>query len=209
MERAPAREALGLPREAKVLVSVGGLVERKGFHRVIECLPALRSRFPGLHLLIAGGAGPEGDWTRRLQAQVAALGLADCVRFLGVVTHDRLRVPLCAADAFVLATRNEGWANVFLEAMACGLPVVTTRVGGNAEVVRHDGLGILVPFGDRDALTRALAEALSRDWDRAAIRAHAEANAWEGRIATLVAEFTRLARHDAGDPRAATEARRI
>ena len=66
---------------------------------------------------------------------VRALGLDDRVHFLGPLPNDRLNVPLSAADVFVLATSYEGWANVFLEAMACGLPVVTTDVGGNAQVV--------------------------------------------------------------------------
>jgi glycosyltransferase involved in cell wall biosynthesis len=81
---------------------------------------------------------------------------------------------------------------VFLEAMACGLPIVTTRVGGNAEVVCRPELGIVVPFGDRRALCTALAEALRRPWDREAIRRYAAENTWERRVATLVAEFRAL-----------------
>jgi glycosyltransferase involved in cell wall biosynthesis len=93
---------------------------------------------------------------------------------------------------FVLATRNEGWANVFLEAMSCGLPVVTTNVGGNAEVVCRPELGELVPFGDSEALTEALAGALVRQWDRAKIESYARANSWDERVQALVAEFTGL-----------------
>jgi len=203
-----ARRELGLAAEAKVLISVGGLTERKGFHRVIDCLPALREQFPDVLLLVVGGPGPEGDWGARLRAQVATLGLGRSVHFLGALPAEQLRVPLSASDAFVLATSNEGWANVFLEAMACGLPVVTTRVGGNAEVVSRPDLGVLVPFGDQQALTVALREALQRTWDRAAIRAYAEANAWDGRIEVLVAEFSRLAPAPAFEPVAATDANR-
>ena len=118
--------------------------------------------------------------------------------FLGALPPDELKVPLSAADVFVLATRNEGWANVFLEAMACGLPVVTTAVGGNAEVVAHAGLGTLVPFGDQDELTRAMADALRRDWDRDAIVAHAEANGWDQRVAVLSEEFSGIVARAAG-----------
>ncbi|GAB4468873.1 MAG: glycosyltransferase family 4 protein [Burkholderiaceae bacterium] len=187
--RDEARERLGLPASAKVLVSVGGLVERKGFHRVIECLPALRERFGDVHYLIVGGPSPEGDWTERLKALVAQLGLQTCVHLLGPVSPADLRVPLSAADVFALATRNEGWANVFLEAMACGLPIVTTQVGGNAEVVCRPELGIVVPFGDHDALCRALVDALTRSWDPGAIRRYAAENTWDRRVATLIAEF--------------------
>lgn len=192
--RDEARKALDLPAAAPVLISVGGLVERKGFHRVIECLPALRDAYPGLQYLIVGGPGPEGDWSERLRALVAEHGLQDTVRFLGSIAPDKLKGPLSASDVFVLATRNEGWANVFLEAMACGLPVVTTDVGGNREVVCNDRLGTVVPFGDPGALQAALHDALGRDWDRAAIRAHARANDWEARVDALCAAFDEMLR---------------
>lgn len=191
--RDEARRRLGLPASAKVLVSVGGLVERKGFHRVIECMPVLREQFGDVQYVVVGGPSPEGDWTERLRTLVAALGLQSCVHFLGPMRPADLRVPLSAADVFTLATRNEGWANVFLEAMACGLPVVTTRVGGNAEVVCRPELGTVVQFGDQHALCDALADALTRRWDREAIRRYAADNSWDRRVATLVAEFCALA----------------
>ena len=138
-------------------------------------------------------AGPEGDFGPVLRKMVSDLGLADSVHFLGNIAPDRLKIPLSAADAFVLATRNEGWANVLLEAMACGLPVIATDVGGNAEVISRPELGTLVPFGDRDALTRAIAQALTRQWDRNAIFAYARHNTWDERVSVLVQEFTRIA----------------
>jgi glycosyltransferase involved in cell wall biosynthesis len=187
-----ARAELGLPADAEVLVSVGTLVERKGFHRVIACLPALVARHPRLHFLIVGGAGAEGDISARLQAQVAELNLSGRVHFLGPYSPERLRVPLSAADVFVLATSYEGWANVFLEAMACGLPVVTTRVGGNAEVVSSPQLGSVVQFGDQLALTEAIHDALTRGWERADIVAFAQSNRWEERIPPLLEVFARV-----------------
>jgi len=192
LPRGEARAALGLPADAPVLVSVGGLCERKGFHRVIEQLPALRQRHPGLVYLVVGGPSPEGDMTAELQSQVAQAGLQDAVRFLGPLPPQRVREPLSAADVFVLATRNEGWANVFLEAMACGLPVVTTEVGGNAEVVCRPELGSVVRFGDGDRLREAIDSALHRDWDRDAIRRYAQDNTWDRRVELLLAAFARL-----------------
>jgi teichuronic acid biosynthesis glycosyltransferase TuaC len=116
------------------------------------------------------------------------------VRFLGQVAPERLALPLSAADVFVLATSNEGWANVFLEAMACGLPVVTTDVGGNREVVSNAEFGIVVPCGDARALAEAIHAALSQDWDRSALRGHAQANTWDLRVNTLVDDFRKIAR---------------
>lgn len=199
IDRRLARDQLGLPEDSRVLVSVGGLVERKGFHRVIALLPALLARYPSLHYLIVGGPGPEGDFESRLREQVEEHGLTERVRFLGNLPQAQLKVPLSAADVFVLATRNEGWANVFLEAMACGLPIVTTDVGGNREVVRGPELGIVVPFEDSKMLDAAIADALARRWDREALVRYAKSNDWPSRTRVLVDEFRKLFReNDAG-----------
>ena len=188
--REMARMQLGIPDDALVLISVGGLVERKGFHRVIDTIPSLLERFPTLRYLIVGGPSPEGDASAELRAQVGRLGLEQQVAFLGTIAPERLHVPLSAADVFVLATRNEGWANVFLEAMACGLPVVTTNVGGNAEIISAPSLGIVVPFGDRTKLEEGIGRALSSTWNRDAIISYAQSNEWEQRIDVLIKEFS-------------------
>jgi teichuronic acid biosynthesis glycosyltransferase TuaC len=186
------RAALGLARDGPVLVTVGGLVERKGFHRVMACLPALLRKYPSLRYLVVGGPSPEGDMSQALRDQCRQLRLEAHVDFLGPIAPDRLRHVLGAADVFVLSTRNEGWANVFLEAMACGLPVVTTDVGGNREVVCRDELGTVVAFGDEPALEDAIDGALSRSWDRDAIVRYAQANTWDRRVDVLCSRFQSL-----------------
>ena len=169
-----------------MLISVGGLVERKGFHRVIPLLPELLKTYPDLVYLIVGGASAEGDNRAELEKMVADLGLGAHVRFLGPKPHEELAAVLSAADVFVLATRAEGWANVFLEAMACGLPVVTTDVGGNREVVCRPELGEVVPFGDAQALGKALQAALRAQWNAECIRQYAQENAWPHRVQVLL-----------------------
>lgn len=192
IDRKMARAALGIALDAKVLISVGGLVPRKGFHRVIEAMPALRITYPDIKFLIVGGPSPEGNNLPQLQHQVNELGLRNCVFFLGPIKPDRLSELLSAADVFVLATSNEGWANVFLEAMACGLPVVTTDVGGNREVVTDESLGIITPLGDHNALIGAIRHALATQWDYRRIRSYAENNAWDDRIERLCACFASI-----------------
>jgi teichuronic acid biosynthesis glycosyltransferase TuaC len=181
-----ARAKLGIAPKARVLISVGGLVERKGFHRVIPLLPELLKTYPDLVYLIVGGASAEGDNRAELEKMVADLGLGAHVRFLGPKPHEELAAVLSAADVFVLATRAEGWANVFLEAMACGLPVVTTDVGGNREVVCRPELGEVVPFGDAQALGKALQAALRAQWNAECIRQYAQENAWPHRVQVLL-----------------------
>lgn len=193
VDRQVARAALNIGPHVKVMISVGGLVPRKGFHRVIEVMPELRITYPDLKFFIVGGPSPEGNNRSELERQVDALGLRNCVTFFGPVKPDQLPALLSAADVFVLATSNEGWANVFLEAMACGLPVVTTDVGGNREVVIDDTLGFITPLGDRNALSNAISRALATQWDYLHIRRYAESNAWDERIERLCARFASIA----------------
>jgi glycosyltransferase involved in cell wall biosynthesis len=185
VDRADARRRLDLDETAPVLVSVGWLIERKGFHRVIEILPRLIERHPDLRYLIVGGTAGADSMKARLEQQIAELDLSEHVRFLGSLPPDELKWPLSAADLFVLATSREGWANVFLEAMACGLPIITTDVDGNREVVCKPELGEVVPFGDPAALADAVMRGLSHNWDKLAIRAHAEENTWDKRVERL------------------------
>ena len=192
LDQADCRSQLGLGPATRVMVTVGGLVERKGFHRVIGALPEILEKFPDCVYLIVGGPSAEGDWTDKLKQLVLQKGLSGAVRFLGPLAPEKLSVVLSAADVFVLSTRNEGWANVLLEAMACGLPVVATDVGGNKEVVCRPDLGNIVPFDDHAALVTALNSALASTWDKQAIRKYAQANTWGSRVSTLVGEFQAL-----------------
>ena len=200
-DRAQARRRLGLPEDATVLIGVGNLIDLKGFHRVIPLLPRLRRQFPKLRYLIVGGATGQGDNAAQLRALAREYEVEDIVQLCGRQPQEELRWYYSAADVFTLATAYEGWANVFLEAMSCGLPVISTRVGGNAEVVTAPALGTLVEFWDAEAFGRALADALGRTWDRDAIRAYARANEWERRVDQLVALFEQTCA-EAAQPRA-------
>lgn len=192
VDRVEARRRLRLAPNEKVIISVGGLVERKGFHRVIPLIRGLRGRFPTLVYLVVGGGTSQGDMLGQLKALARREGVEDAVRFCGPQLPADLRWFYGAADVFALATAHEGWANVFLEAMACGLPVVTTQVGGNAQVVSLPVLGEVVEYWNPNAFSAALARALERDWDRAAIISYASANTWDSRIDMLERQFREL-----------------
>jgi glycosyltransferase involved in cell wall biosynthesis len=192
VDRVEARQRLGIAPNARVIIGVGGLVEGKGFQRVIPLIKRLRQSFPNLVYLIVGGGASQGDMRPSLEALARKEGVADAVRFCGRQLHDELLWYYGAADVFVLATAYEGWANVLLEAMACGLPVVTTRVGGNEEVVSSAALGELVEYWDAEAFAAAIERALLRDWDRETIIAYARSNSWDRRIDLLEREFRSL-----------------
>lgn len=192
VDRQEARRRLGIAPEAKVLIGVGNLVPGKGFQRVIPLLPQLLQRHPGLVYLIVGAGASQGDLRGFLEAQARKYGVSDVVRFCGRREPDELRWYYGASDVFVLATEFEGWANVLLEAMACGLPVVTTRVGGNSEVVRVPETGELVEWWNPVAFLDAIDRALARTWDRNAILAYARSNQWDERVERLVSAFAQL-----------------
>ncbi len=170
IDPANARAHLSLPT-GRVIASVGHLIPRKGHELVIEAIAAL----PDVTLVIAG-SGPEGDALRDLTKR---LGVEARVRFLGQLGHEQLPLVYSASDALVLASSNEGWANVLLEAMACGTPVVATDVGGSREVVDAPEAGVLVTRRDGRTIADALAGLLASLPDRAATRRYAERFSWD------------------------------
>ena len=168
-DRAAARAALGV--SGPVLLSVGHLIERKGHDLVIAALPQL----PSCTLLIAG-AGPELE---RLQGLARRLGVVGRVRFLGRLPPERLPQLYRAADALVLASSREGWANVLLEAMACGTPVVASNVWGTAEVVAAPAAGLLMPSRDAAGVAAGVRRLLADPPGRDHTRRYAEGFGWE------------------------------
>jgi glycosyltransferase involved in cell wall biosynthesis len=143
-------------------------------------------------LYIAVGGEVRGDRTREvIEGLGVRHGLGAHVRLVSARPHDEIPRWMSAADLFCLATRSEGWSNSMTEALACGLPVVTTRVGGNPEVVRHGQDGLLVPFWDGAAFGDAILQALDTSWDRAAIARRAADRGWEQTAEAVMEEFRR------------------
>ncbi len=135
---------------APVLVAAGRLTRQKGFDLLLQALPAVVAQFPHLRVLIAG----EGPERRALAGQAEGLRLQERVRFLG--ERDDLAALFAAADGFVLPSRSEGSPYVLLEAMALGLPVVATDVGGVPAMLEGGANGLLVRAEDPPALAAAI-----------------------------------------------------
>lgn len=169
--RDEARASLALAPGRFTLASVGHLIERKGHELVIGALPEL----PEVDLLIAG-AGPEEGALRRLAER---LGVADRVRFLGPLPQPRLREVYVGCDALVLASSREGWANVLLEAMACGTPVAASNVWGTPEVVATSEAGELMPERTASGVAVAVRRLREQPRDRSATRRYAEQFSWD------------------------------
>ena len=173
-----------LPAGAPVLVTVGALIERKGQALVIEALRDLSDA----RLILVG----KGEDESKLGALAARFGVAQRVHFAGSLDHDMLPLVLSAADAMVLPTANEGLANAWVEALACGTPLVTCDVGGARELVTSDLAGKLVERSAA-AVAEGVREVFANPRDRQAVAALTEHFSWDANAAALAAHFERLA----------------
>ncbi len=183
-DRVRAKTALGVT--GKLVASVGALIPRKGHDLVIDAMVEL----PGVTLLIAG-AGPERG---RLQAQVEARGLGARVRLLGSVAHAEVPGLLGAADAMALASDSEGLANAWVEALACGTPIVIPEVDGAAEVVDRPAAGRLLDARTPAAIADAIRAILAHPPEQGAVRASAERFIWERNTEALFRHLSGLKR---------------
>ncbi len=167
-DRVGLRRSLGL--DGPAILSVGHLIDRKGHDLAIRAIADL----PGVTLMIAG----DGPREAALRALAAELGVDDRVRFLGHVDQQRLPDLYGAADVAVNCADREGIANVLLEALACGTPLVATPVWGSPEVVKVPEAGSLSADRSAPAIRDAVARLLAALPDRAATRRYAERYDW-------------------------------
>ena len=180
-DRQAARAALGLPDDGRWLLYVGNLKVAKGCVDLVDAFITLAPEFPDLRLALVGGGAARAEIDR----QVEAAGLQARVRCVGKAPHSTLPTWMAAADLLCLPSHSEGVPNVVLEAMACGVPVVATAVGGIPEVV-PPAAGILVPPGDAAALQQALRDALAATWDTERIAHHGHSFDWDANVQCLL-----------------------
>jgi teichuronic acid biosynthesis glycosyltransferase TuaC len=177
-DAAAARAQLGLPA-GKIVLGIGRLVAGKGFRAAATAVARLGA---GVTLVLVGDGPEQGAITKALPA----------VRCLGALPPDGVATACRAADVLVLPSEREGWPNVVTEALASGLPVVATHVGGIPQIL-GDPLpawrGAMVAPGDVDGLIAALRTVLATPPDRAAVRAFAEQYGWDEPVRFLVETF--------------------
>jgi glycosyltransferase involved in cell wall biosynthesis len=145
----------------RVILYVGTLIERKGLKHLVGAMPAMLQSFPD-HRLVLVGEGPEAPHLKQLADE---LGIAERVRFVGFLPPDQVRGWMQRARVLILPSLEEGMGVVLLEALACGTPVVGSRVDGIQEVITSD-VGRLVPPADSAALAEAITSVIgdSQRW---------------------------------------------
>jgi D-inositol-3-phosphate glycosyltransferase len=174
LARAQARTTLGMKPNQNVVLFVGRIQRLKGLEVLVRAFARLADL--DARLLVVGGqpgTSPESREISRLQHLVTRLGIADRTDFVGAVAHEQLPLYYSAADVTVMPSSYESFGLVAVESLACGTPVVATRVGGLTSIV-HDGeTGLLVPWRDAEMF----AESLRRVLEDTALRQRLARNA--------------------------------
>ena len=178
--QAAARRALGLAESDRIVLYAGNLKVEKGCLDLLHAFPSVLERYPDSHLVFVGDGPARTVLARRRDD----LDLDGSVTIAGAHPHAQLAEWMRAADVLCLPSHAEGVPNVVLEAMSSGLPVVASRVGGIPEVLPAFA-GILHAARDVPALSQAVVEAMSRDWDKPRITQHAGGFNWEDNIRSL------------------------
>jgi glycosyltransferase involved in cell wall biosynthesis len=188
-DRSDCATRLSLPRDGRRIVYVGRLAEEKGITTLIAAMSLLRARRLDVRLYVIGD-GPQRPLVERMIAEHA---LADHVALVGARDHHEVPLWIGAGDVLCLPSLREGCPNVVLEALAAGRPVVASDVGGVPDLVDASN-GRLVPPEQPEVLAAALDEAVSIDWDPAAVRRTVERRSWK----ETACEYERVFRSSCG-----------
>jgi teichuronic acid biosynthesis glycosyltransferase TuaC len=181
VERASAKAALGV--EGPLLATVGALIERKGQSFALDAL----ARLPGATLLLIG----DGPDRAALVSQAERLGVSERARFLGARPPAEVAKLVAAADVMLLPTRAEGIANAWVEALACGTPVVTCDAGGARDVIDRPAAGLVVAR-EAEALAEGVRQLLIQGPEPEVVRRSAERFSWQRNAEELEAHLRSL-----------------
>ena len=177
IEKNEARKRLGLPEKEKIILFIGNLIKIKGIGYLLEAFKLLKDS--DIKFYIIG----KGNLENSLQKMIGRLGLQNKVVMLGSCAHELVPLWMNASELVCVPSIMEGQPNVILEALACGIPVVASRLGGIPELVTDKKQGILTQPADAVSLKSALAEALSSTWDRGYISKSVTSFSWEDNAA--------------------------
>ncbi len=159
LPRDNARQKLGIDRKARIILCVAHLRREKGLEYLVEAMEDISANCPQAILFVIGKDFQKG----RIQALASEHNVQQRICFTGVVPYDEVPYYMAAADIFVLPSVAEGFPNVLLEAMATGLPIVATNVGGVPEIINHGENGLLVKPEDSHQLVEVIASLLQND----------------------------------------------
>lgn len=195
MDRREARETLHLPPDKKIILSVGRLTELKGFHLLIDAMVSLIKRLgEDLLLVIVGEDSQNGKFRAYLEKRITGQGLEPYVLLAGPKLPHELRVWYNAADVFCLASSREGCPNVCLEALACGVSVVATRMGEIPEIICSPKYGLLILERKVEAIAAGIEQGFTTQWDSEKVVRYAWQHSWPRKAKKVVEVFEAICR---------------
>ena len=184
IEKDIARQKLGINKESKVLLTIGGLVKVKGQRYLIEAVKELFATQPQILCYVIGG----GPLEVKLRKLIKEVNLEKKIILLGHLPHEEINMWMNSCDVFVLPSLSESFGIVQLEAFACGKPVVATKNEGSRQVITSDNLGFLCNIEDPESLAETISKALEKKWNEKEIIKHAESFTWDN-VLTKVQEI--------------------
>jgi glycosyltransferase involved in cell wall biosynthesis len=185
-DRLEARQKLHIDPASEAVVYIGRMDVKKGLRELVEAAASIHPLRKNLNVYLVG----EGPDRPLIESAICANNAAGYIRAMPPCSFDDVALWMAAADLVTLPSYMEGCPNVVLEALACGRPVVATKVGGIPEIM-SDECGLLVPPRDPAALAQALTSVLDKSWDAGAISAH-RSRSWDDVAAELLAVFESL-----------------
>ncbi len=192
IQKTVARERLGLPKDRKIVLSIGRIVENKGHHLIVEALANRRDTGEQIPLLvIVGGLADEALYPARLDETIKRLKMEEHVKLAGAQLNDTLRDWYSAADIFCLASAHEGWPNVMMEALACGTPIVSTKIESAPEILTSEDYGILVER-TVEGLANGLSQALQKEWKQELLVEYVSRQSWEAVAEKTITNFKHI-----------------
>ena len=171
------RQQLKLSEKDMILLFVGNLISVKGLKFLFTALVQACKRISSIKLVIIGG----GELENSLKKLAQTVGIAQNIIWAGRKPHAEIPLWMSAADFLVLPSLSEGYPMVVLESLACGTPVIASRVGGIPEILVSPDFGIMIPSHDSEALAQAIFAAAEKKWDHAKLASYAKANTWAER----------------------------
>jgi glycosyltransferase involved in cell wall biosynthesis len=186
MDQYQIREKLSLPQNKKILLSIGNLVEIKGHKYLVDAVNKVSKKRKDISCIIIG-RGIEKD---NLQNKIDYYYLNNTIKIINGVKHDDVPTWMNACDLFILPSLDEGFPTVIPEALACGKPVIASRVGGIPEIISNNNVGLLVNKRNSDELANAITSGLSINWNSSNISTHVQDYSWDNIAQEIMDVYT-------------------
>lgn len=200
-EKKSLRQQLKLSEKDTILLFVGNLIPVKGLKFLFRAFKQVCEKHSSIKMIIIGG----GDLEVSLKKFAHTLGIEPNIIWAGRKTHSEIPFWMSAVDFLVLPSLNEGYPMVVLEALACGTPVIASRVGGIPEILVSPDFGIMVPSCDSEALAQAILNVVSKNWDQTKLVAYARANTWAERAQRFLKVYHNVIKKTAATNRPRTQ----